>query len=179
MFSILTETGIARYFFVMFYQHIHRIYIPNGIYFVTTNVRNRTPLFMNRDIVRIVERSIWHARTSLFVTYAFVVMPDHLHLLIHPKKGNISEIMKSIKENSSRDINTYIRQTYSGDGAVAAIGRFEWQKGFYDHVIRDERDFFTHIEYIRYNPVKAGLCKEPEEYPFLFVDEEAIQKASG
>lgn len=76
-----------------------------------------------------MERSIWHERTARFLVYAYVVMPDHLHLLVQPTKGEISIVLKSIKENSSRDINTHLR-LHSGDGAVAAMfgeGMFQWQ----------------------------------------------------
>lgn len=53
--------------------------------------------------------------------------------------------------------------------------RFQWQQSFYDHVIMDDKDFRNHVEYIRYNPVKAGLCKEPGMHQFLYVNNEAIQ----
>lgn len=59
-------------------------------------------------------------------------------------------------------------------GCVKHGTTFTWQKSFYDHVIKDDEDFRNHVEYIRYNPVKAGLRQKPEEYPFLFVDEVVV-----
>lgn len=162
----------------MLHRHIHRTYVPGGIYFVTTDVRNHVPMFANPEIAAIVEHSIWHERTSRFVVYAYVVMPDHLHLLLQPIRRNISIIMQSIKSNSCREINRYLNQHHSGERALAAMGghgTFQWQKGFYDHVIRDDRDFRNHVEYIRFNPVRAGLCQTPEEYPFLFINTNAIR----
>lgn len=41
-----------------------------------------------------------------------------------------------------------------------------WQKGFWDHVIRDEADFQRHLDYIHYNPVKHGLVQRPEDWPY-------------
>ena len=41
-----------------------------------------------------------------------------------------------------------------------------WHEGFTEHVIRDAQDYETHVRYIQSNPVKAGLVKEPEDYPY-------------
>lgn len=59
------------------------------------------------------------------------------------------------------------------------MGWFTWQQSFYDHVIKDDRDLINHVEYIRHNPVKAGLVEKPEEYPFLFIDDKAVSKILG
>ncbi len=171
-----------------FHRHIHRTYLPDATYFVTTYVRHRREFFLNPDIARIVEETIWHERTSRFIIYAYVVMPDHLHLLLQPTCKTISNIMQSLKSNSCREINRYLQDPHNGECALAVMGighdepihdnhaRFAWQKSFYDHVIKDDKDFRTHVEYIRYNPVKAGLCWKPEDYPFLYIDEKAIGK---
>ncbi len=132
------------------------------------------------------------------IVFAYVIMPDHLHAMFRTTKTTVSEVMRSIKTNASRDVNRYLRShtlhsrgpgtsAMTGRGCAAtsvmggmgknparAIGTFQWQSSFYDHVITDDRDFRNHVEYIRYNPMKAGLCLTPEEYPFLYVDEEAI-----
>ncbi len=65
-------------------------------------------------------------------------------------------------------------------GGNTAIERsFQWQSSFYDHVITDDQDFHNHVEYIRNNPVKAGLVERPGDYLFLFVDENAIRRLLG
>ncbi len=184
---MILMTGDARasipvLFVFMLHRHIHRTYVPEGIYFVTTDVRWHVPLFAKAVIAQIVERTIWHERTSCFLVYAYVIMQDHMHLLIQPTKGEISTIIQSIKSNSCREVNRYFQKQHSGERALAAMGDmgvFRWQKGFYDHVIKDDRDFRNHIEYIRYNPVKASLVEKPEEHPFLFVDEEAVWRMLG
>ncbi len=164
----------TRYFVSMLHWHIHRTYVPDGIYFVTTDVRYRIPIFADTEIARIVGRSIWHERASRFVVYAYVIMPDHLHMLLRPTKENISEIMRSIKTNSSREINRSLQ--HSRGHATSAMEMFAWQQSFYDHVITDDDDFRNHVEYIQYNPVRVGLCKTPEEYRFLFIDDKAMSK---
>ncbi len=163
----------------MEHHHIHRTYLSDSIYFVTTNVRRHVAFFRDRNIAKIAEQSIWWNRGSEYIAY--VVMPDHLHLLLQPVKDNISILMQSLKSNSCREINRHLSQ-HSGERALAAIQGeriFQWQKGFYDHVICDERNLMNHVEYIRYNPMKAGLVEKPEDYPFLFVDDEAVNRALG
>ncbi len=129
-----------------------------------------------------MEESIWWKRRFSYRTYAYVVMPDHFHALFQPMKGNISQILHSLKLHSSLEINRYLTMTHSGDSAIAAMsdyGMFRWQKGFYDHVITDDQDLINHVEYIRCNPVKAGLVKKPEDYPFLYVDYDVVNRALG
>jgi len=48
-----------------------------------------------------------------------------------------------------------------------ATGRRLWQEGFYDRVLRDDESTLSVAAYITQNPVRAGLCKDPREYPFL------------
>lgn len=90
---------------------------------------------------------------------------------------NISQIMFAIKINSSRDIHKHMHSRGIDTSAMGSC--FQWQQSFYDHIIKDSRDFINHIEYIRYNPVKASLVKKPEDYPFLFFDEDVINRALG
>lgn len=162
----------------MEHRHLHRTYLPDAIYLVTTNVRLRTPFFRHEHLAKLMEQSIWWRRKCQYVVYAYVVMPDHLHLLLQPMRGNISQILQSLKLHSSLEINRCLNK-HSDESAFVAMGgygMFRWQKGFYDHVITDDQDLINHVEYIRYNPVKAGLVEQPENYPFLFVDENAVRR---
>lgn len=173
--------------FCMWHKHIHRTYIPDGVYFVTTYIHHRILYFHNPDLAKICEANMWNVfQIQECVVFAYVVMPDHLHLLVQPTAKNISECMRSIKTNASRDINRYVRLHRShnrGPGtpvmAVFVMEHFLWQSSFYDHVIRDDRDFRAHVEYIHYNPVKAGLVRQPEAYPFLFINHEATNHLLG
>jgi len=117
-----------------------------------------------------------------FELYAFSVIYDHVNLLFQPsKKYNISKVMKSLKENVSRDINYVIFNEYRGGDTstcrlpirriiddcrlgyiqkhkqAQALPKFQWQKSFYDHIIRNEQDFQNHYYYTKHNPFKHGL----------------------
>jgi len=50
------------------------------------------------------------------------------------------------------------------------LPRFKWQKSFHDHIIRNERDYFNHLNYIYINPVKHGLVDDPEDWPFMWIE---------
>lgn len=91
-----------------------------------------------------------------YSVYAWVVMPDHAHVIIHPKGDkNISQIMNRIKGVASRKINLARKKK----GIL-------WQEGYHDEIIRNEKQMLATIAYIHNNPMKSGLVENPEEYEF-------------
>lgn len=136
---------------------IRRAYVEDGLYFITTVAHQRRPLFTPPDIERL-RTTLRQVKTNHpFTMHAYVFLPDHLHLLLRVgAKTDISKIMHSLKRNA----------TVAYKAAHGIEGIFSlWQRGFWDHVIRNERDFKNHLDYIHYNPVKHGIVAHPEEYP--------------
>ncbi len=86
---------------------------------------------------------------------AFVVMPDHLHLLLVPGETWLSDIMRSLKSFIAKQII----------GAMGGAGPI-WQSRFHDRAIRREDQFLTAVDYIHQNPVRAGLSPSAEQYPY-------------
>jgi putative transposase len=83
--------------------------------------------------------------------YGYVVMPEHVHLLLNePERETLAEAMKSLKQGVSRRL----------------IGDAEhfWQKRYYDHNVRSHAKFVEKLRYIHRNPVKRGLCQRPEDW---------------
>ena len=130
---------------------------PAGTYFVTTATFNRKSLFqVNRNADLLVKVIREYADQGKFDVESFVIMPDHIHLLITPSSDNSLEIcMQLIKGGSSFRLKKEL-------GFVGKV----WQRGFTDHRIRDEGDFHSHVNYIHQNPVRRGLCERAEDYPF-------------
>ena len=93
-------------------------------------------------------------RAELYQLHGFVLMPDHFHLLITPRKS-LERAVQGIKGGFSYRVKKEL-------GAGGEI----WQKGFSDHRIRDLRDYKTHVLYIEGNPVKRGLSLKAEEFPY-------------
>ncbi|MFP3975218.1 MAG: REP-associated tyrosine transposase [Dehalococcoidia bacterium] len=123
--------------------------INGAIYFITTRLEEKGAT-LNANERTIVQQTILElANEGKFKLYAYVVMPDHLHLLIEPPEGQISQVVKLIKGRSSRQINR---------GTL-------WQKGFLDFVILSESKFKEKFNYIHNNVVKNHLAKEAQDYP--------------
>jgi putative transposase len=95
-------------------------------------------------------------RTKGIVIHNFVVMPNHVHILITvPGEMSLEKAMQLIKGGFSFRANKEL-------GFRGEI----WQRGYSDVRVVDERSFQQHREYMGNNPVKMGLANSPEEYPF-------------
>ena len=84
-------------------------------------------------------------------------MPDHLHLFvaIDDQRINLSDWMKSLKGVVSANLRAAKKQPPY------------WQKGFFDHVLRSSDSYAAKWNYVRENPVRAGLVSHWEEWPYL------------
>jgi REP element-mobilizing transposase RayT len=88
-----------------------------------------------------------------YVLHAFVVMPNHVHLLVTPSVP-LPRLTKSLKGITAKRANQIL----------ALTGRSFWQEESYDHLVRNQREFEKIRFYIEQNPVRAGLVKEASEY---------------
>ena len=87
---------------------------------------------------------------------AWVIMPNHVHAILEPLPGwTLSKILQGWKGYSAHEINSRLDRR----GQV-------WESESYNRVIRDENHFWRAIQYIHWNPVKAGLATEPEDFPW-------------
>ena len=136
---------------------LRRYYEPGATVFITQVVRNRQPVFWHRTYLDLLRTTLRRVRElHPFTMEGYVFLPEHFHILIRPTgESNFSQIMHSLKPNFT---NAY-KQVIKCDGSL----RF-WQRRFWDHLVRDERDFWNHLDYIHYNPVKHGLVCKPEDW---------------
>jgi putative transposase len=88
-----------------------------------------------------------------FLLHEFVVMPDHMHLLLTPVGIALERAVQFVKGGFS----------YRA-GKELEIEAEIWERGYVDHRIRDAGDYDHHVTYIHENPVKAGLVKSAEEF---------------
>jgi putative DNA methylase len=93
------------------------------------------------------------AEIGHYVLHAYVVMPNHVHVLLDPLKP-LGRITAGVKGVSARDANS----------ALGRIGRPFWQAESFDHWIRNSAQFERVRHYIETNPVQAGLAKSPAEW---------------
>jgi len=137
-------------------MNFRRYYIPGSAVFITQVVHGREPVFRDPKNVNLL-REILHNVKQLhpFSMLGYVFLPDHFHVVIQPTgKSNFSDIMHSLKPHFTQEYKKLIGLSPSQSMKV-------WQKRFWDHVIRDDKDFENHLHYIHYNPVKHGLVKDP------------------
>ena len=86
-------------------------------------------------------------------------MPNHVHVLVKQLKGfPLGEVVKSWKVFTARKANAILGRT----------GQF-WMREYHDRRIRDEEHMNRAFAYIRNNPVKAGPCERPEDWPWSSV----------
>ena len=135
-------------------------------HFVTFCCYHRRSLFTTDESRRVFENALERVRRSFCLrVYGYVVMPEHVHLLVSepertgplkPTPGlngppSLADALKSLKQGVARRL----------------IGDAEhfWQKRYYDFNVRDHAQFVEKLHYIHCNPVTAGLCERPEEWP--------------
>ena len=135
--------------------NIKRYYIDNAAYFLTTVTKDRIEIFKDPKYCKILLVIIEYFKLILdYRLYGYCIMPEHLHLLIHPfGKYNFSYIMQMIKGSFASKINKINNST----GKI-------WQKAFYDECILDSVQLINKLEYMHNNPVRANLVTSPEEH---------------
>jgi len=123
---------------------------------VTTVTHNRVPIFKEPKAADIVLESVlFGRRLQWYYLLSFVIMPDHMHLIIIPRDKNISECLKSIKGFSARRLNSILDRK----GSI-------WQTGFYDYVLDGEEKVLSKMRYIEDNPVRKGLITRTGDYGY-------------
>jgi putative transposase len=130
---------------------------PGSSYFVTTKCWQGRTLFQVKEIAEILLETLFHYRDDgKFSLHEFVIMPDHLHLILTPNlQTSLEKAVQLIKGGSSHRI-------HEERGNKVEI----WQDGFHDWTIRDLGDWRVKANYLRMNPVQARLCGRPEDWPF-------------
>ena len=118
--------------------------------------RTRTgPLYLAQpEIARVVVRSLCCAAANGSATlHAYVVMPNHVHVLWTPQT-TLSDLLRRIKGTTAREANSFLHRK----------GEQFWQQEFFDRTVRSAEEFARIVRYIEWNPVKAGLVARPEEF---------------
>lgn len=147
------------------------------IYFVTTTTVEHTRVFIADIYCDLLVKNILHYQKRYqFTILGYVIMPSHFHWILKTnyQLGSVSDIMRDIKKYSAWDI---LGQIEKSDYEMlrlfqdAAIGyknqkRKLWMPRFDDQVIRNAEMFWTKLNFIHNNPVKAGITMKSEDYKY-------------
>lgn len=143
--------------------------IPNHARFLTYSCFKRLPLFgdsANRDlyVVQLQQQSV----RLKFDIIAYVVMPEHVHLIVVPEDGQVERVLRGIKQGFARDMlkqmreekNPMLRELFGSHGKPIF-----WQRGGgQDRNLRSDNDVREKVAYIHMNPVRRGLVERATDW---------------
>jgi putative transposase len=130
---------------------------PGWTYFVTTKAWQSAAVFQVTEVAQIfVTKLLEYGHEGNYLLHEFVLMPNHLHLLLTPSfSTTLEKAMHLIKGGSSHEIHR-VRQTKTP----------VWQSGFHESRVTGALDYKTKADSIHFNPLTAGLVTRLEEWPF-------------
>jgi putative transposase len=131
----------------------HRV--AGASYFFTVSLRDRNNSLLV-DEIDVLRHAVARVRALMpFHIDGWVVLPDHMHCLwtLPEKDGDFPKRWQAIKMGFSRQIAA--GETLSASRRKRGE-RGIWQRRFWEHTIRDEQDYLSHMNYIHFNPVKHG-----------------------
>jgi putative transposase len=121
---------------------------------ITPPTWGRRSLFGREPWARLLIDTFYHYRGTAYLLHEFVIMPDHIHLILTA----LTSLEKAVQ---------FIKGGFSYRAKKELVSNMEvWQKGFSDHRIRDAEDYLRHVSYVRENPIRKHLCERAEDYPY-------------
>jgi putative transposase len=145
------------------FAHLHRldhVWLEPSIFFVTTCTAERAPVLANTAAAGVLRDQFDQApRRYGWRIGRYVIMPDHIHFFCAPggerEPSSLSVFVAGVKMWSARSI-------LAATGKAAPL----WQREFFDRLLRSGESYDGKWTYVRENPVRAGLVKAAEDWPF-------------
>jgi REP element-mobilizing transposase RayT len=152
---------------------------PGIPYFITMTVIGWIDLFTRREINNIIIKNLRYAQNYRGLEiFAYVIMYSHIHMIARKINGNLNDIIRDFKSYSAKEIIDFIQNDPTESRKQWLLGLMSlfasthkqnknlmlWQKTNYPIPVEDNNLIDQKIEYIIYNPVKAGIVLNPEDY---------------
>ncbi len=153
---------------------LKRYYGQGHLHFITCSCYRRLPLLARVRARNELVRILGEVRSKYrFRILGYVVMPEHVHLLIsEPGQGAPSTVMQVFKQRVSRQLRARTRRAsarqlplWSKAGDATLLRGF-WQRRFHDFNVFTEKKRNEKLQYMHWNPVKRGLVKQPQHWPW-------------
>ena len=140
-------------------MNYRRMYIEGHSYYLTLVTQGRKPLLVEN--IELLRDAFRRSKTKYdYKIEAIVILPEHIHMIIKPKiPKEYSKIIRHIKRSFVYGLDESIKEEAKTAISSAKYHRGYagiWQERFYEHTIRDEKDWLEKMEYIRINPIKHG-----------------------
>ncbi len=128
-------------------------------YHITTRTHGRAFYLARPDDKRVITDALdFYRRLGRFKVFAFVVMANHVHLIIQPAPGvSLGDIVRNFKAWTSRH------------NSSKPPGEPLWERRYDDNRIKTAEELRAVIEYVHHNPVRAGIARSPREYAWSSV----------
>ena len=145
-----------------------RLRIPAGVYFFTLVTYQRKKIFSSPLARLLFFKAVDHVRSyQPFTMVAYCLLPDHIHLIwqLPEDDCDYSKRISAIKRRFSMKYRQRFNVPLPKN--ASRIKRREstiWQRRFWEHFIRDEKDFEQHLDYLHFNPVKHGLVDQVRDW---------------
>jgi putative transposase len=139
---------------------LKRLHHSGQSHFLTFSCYHRLPLLAQMRMQDAFLQALEQTRRRFQMrVYGYVVMPEHVHLLLsEPGGGALSKAVQLLKSKVSIQAR---REGKRAEGEMPF-----WQARYFDHNVRNKAGFVTQLRYIHRNPVKRGLCNAPEDWPW-------------
>ena len=136
-------------------RRLDRIFPAFPIYFVTACTSQRRPILARGEVHEAFVAFAAQSESHGAYVGAYVIMPDHLHLFVAlAPDRRLGDWMKSLKNSLAKSLR------------AIGIPSPHWQKGFFDHLLRSGESYSQKWEYVRENPVRAGLARSWDDWPY-------------
>lgn len=134
---------------------LSRIFDQSPLYFVTFNTWQRRPLLANGAVHESFRSYAVKNKDSGFAAGRYVIMPDHIHLFVRiGVEQKLDQYIRLMKQGLTKRIQE-----------MEQVDRV-WKPGFFDHVMRSSESYSEKWDYVRLNPVRAGLVADSNEWKF-------------
>ena len=143
--------------------------IGGGTYFFTVVTYRRQRFLCDDDVRNVLREGIEKTREGYpFVIDAWVLLPDHLHCIWTLPLGdaNFGIRWAMIKRHVSKHCKRLKHDNWLNESKRKRKESTVWQRRFWEHQVRDERDYKIHADYIHFNPVKHGVVRYVKDWPY-------------
>jgi putative transposase len=147
-------------------MEFRRVWFPGGCYFFTVVTYKRQPILTIPDNISRLRKAFAHINRKLpFKIDGIVVLPNHLHSIwrLPEDDYDYATRWRLIKHFFSR--SCLVIEENKNQSRQNKNEKTVWQRRYWEHLIRDEKDWRKHMDYIHYNPVKHGFVTKPDDWP--------------
>jgi len=146
-----------------------RVFLDGYSYFITITTQGRNPILIEN--IELLRNSFKRSKKRYHYTIdAIIILPDHIHMILTPQnKTDYPKIISHIKRSFAYGLDVDTKEEGKLRLSSSAHARKLsgiWQKRFYEHTIRDEKDWLEKMHYIQHNAVKHALVDDWEEWEY-------------